>query len=139
MEGHKTSPAVSRGFTLLELLIGLAILGIIASLALPSFFGQIRQARRADAVDAAALVQQAQERWRASNPAYATTLAALAVGSSSGSGHYTLALSGATATGFTLTLTAASSSQSRDSGCTSMTVTVVGGVATQAPAACWRR
>jgi type IV pilus assembly protein PilE len=37
-----------RGFTLVELMVALAVLGIVAALALPAFFEQLARARRTD-------------------------------------------------------------------------------------------
>ena len=70
-----------RGFTLIELLVAIAILAIIAAVAFPSFQDSIRKGRRADAFSAIAAVQQSQERWRANNQQFSTSLSALRVAS----------------------------------------------------------
>lgn len=51
-----------QGFTLIEILIVIAILGIIAAIAVPTWDSQIRKGRRADAVVAATQAAQALER-----------------------------------------------------------------------------
>ncbi len=109
------------GFTLIELMITLAVAGLILALAVPSFLDAQRKGRRADAVAAIAQVQQAQERWRASNATYSTKLTEdLAVPASSPNGHYSLAIDGAGATGYTITATASSTQQMADLRCKSM-------------------
>ena len=55
------------GFTIVELTIALVVVGVLASIALPSFMDAIRKSRRSDAFAALSAVQQAQERWRGNN------------------------------------------------------------------------
>lgn len=140
----------THGFTLIELMIVVAIVGILASVAYPVFTSQVRKSRRSDAVAAMSKVQQAQERWRANNTTYASdtetttsttaTPPGLGLSATSEGTYYTLAVSGNTATGYTLTATAASGkSQTSDTGCSTLTVTVVNGAATNTPAACWSK
>jgi len=64
-------------FTLLELLITLAIVAILATITVPSFSGLVAQSRRSDAMAALAQVQLAQARWRAGNTSYTKDLEAL--------------------------------------------------------------
>jgi type IV pilus assembly protein PilE len=132
-----------RGFTLIELMIVVAIAGILAAVAYPSFMDQVRKARRADAIDVVSRVQQAQERWRANNPAYAA-LATLGIAAASPGGYYTIAstpgANAAAANSYTVTATAvAGKSQAGDTGCTPLTLTVAGGTPTYTPASCWKR
>lgn len=138
-------PRRIAGFTLLELMVTVAIVGILGAIAFPSYMGSVRKGRRVDASDAAANVLQAQERWRANNPQYTTTLSDLKISSATtGNGYYTMAV---TANGvvpltrsYTLTFTpAAGKGQDKDTGCTGLSVTVTGGAPVYAPAACWSR
>lgn len=126
--------------TLIELMVALAIVAIVGSIALPSYLGSVRKGRRSDASDGAAAVLQAQERWRANNASYTTSFTSLNVGSTTGNGYYTMALSGAGGTGYTLSFSpVAAKGQNNDSGCTAMTVTVANGNPSYAPATCWSR
>jgi type IV pilus assembly protein PilE len=130
----------ARGFTLVEMLVTLAIIVIVSSVALPSYLSNVRKGRRSDAMDAANAVLQAQERWRANNATYTTSFTDLKVNSASTGGYYTAAVSTATATGYTLTLApVAGKGQSSDTGCTSMSVAVTNGQPTYSPPDCWSR
>ena len=55
------------GFTLVELLVVMLILGLLAAIAIPSFFNQRDKARDADAKSAARTAQTAMETWATDN------------------------------------------------------------------------
>lgn len=63
-----------RGFTLIELAIAMAVAAVLATIALPSFLGQVQATRRFDAIADIGRVLQAQERYRAQQPTYGDRL-----------------------------------------------------------------
>lgn len=129
----------SRGFTLVELVVVMAVIAILAAVAIPTYRDQVRKGRRAEAHEALMQVQTAQERWRSNNVTYAATVAALGRPTVSASGNYAIAMSGATATGYTATATA-QAKQAGDSACAAITVVVANNVTTYGPSnACWAR
>lgn len=83
------------GFTLIELLAVMAILGILVTVALPSYQDLVRKSRRTDATTELFWIQLEQERYRAMHQYYAEGLMALgwpADEVDSPGGHYRLAL-----------------------------------------------
>jgi type IV pilus assembly protein PilE len=126
-----TGRARSAGFSLIELVIALAIVGVLATVALPSLQQQIRMTRRADAIAAVVRVQQAQERYRALQPVYADTLGSggLGLGASSPAGHYLLSSSAASgAEGQSYSVQAqAQGAQAEDLSCRYLLLRVEGG------------
>lgn len=114
-------------------MIIVAVVGILAALALPSFVDSIRKGRRAEAVAALGQVQQAQERRRANNPTYTDTLADLQQlnldpDHKTSSGYYTVSIAQADATMYTVTATAVTgTSQANDTNCSTMRVRLRGG------------
>ena len=65
-----------RGFTLIELMIVVAIVGILSAIAYPSYAGYIRKGHRADARAGLLQAQQWLERASTATGLYPTTLPA---------------------------------------------------------------
>jgi len=108
----------ARGFSLIELVVAVAIVAILTALALPNFQEVLRKGRRADAVSRLAMLQQMQERWRANRTAYAGSLSDLGLAATAAGAHYSLALASATADGYQATATPVPDSpQSADQRC----------------------
>jgi type IV pilus assembly protein PilE len=129
--GSTPAPRKYAGFTIIELMLVVAVAGVLALVAIPSFVDSIRKGRRADAVAALAQVQQAQERWRSNNTTYATSLTALPSATPPGLGlratssqdYYTISIDAADDNSYTATAAAVSGkSQSNDTHCTVMRI-----------------
>lgn len=130
----------THGFTLIELMVVVAIIGILAAIAYPSYTSYIQNSRRADGQGALQRIVLEQEKWRANHTTYTETLSDLGIAPSSPEGYYTLALSGANGTGYTATATA-TGAQANDTQCASMTMVVSlgGATITTNPSTCWKK
>ncbi|MET0002789.1 MAG: hypothetical protein DBP01_08500 [gamma proteobacterium symbiont of Ctena orbiculata] len=78
-----------RGFTLIELMIVVAIVGILAAIAYPSYVDSVRKGRRNDGMNALLDAAQKLEVVRARTGSYQTTLAAANINATSVEGFYT--------------------------------------------------
>jgi type IV pilus assembly protein PilE len=127
-----------RGFTLLELVVVLAILGVIGSMAVPGYQASLARARRAEAIDALTRLQLAQESFRANHGAYALALPMLR-GMGEPLKNYRLDLVSAHASGYIARATALSRSP-LSNGCSELSLTVADGQAALGPSThCWNR
>jgi len=119
-----------RGFTLVEMMLVIAVAGILSGVAYPSFMGQLQKIRRSDALVSMLQIQAAQERWRANHVEYGT-LAEIGAAATSAVGYYTLSIAAPSATGYEV-LATAQGVQARDDQCRNLRLRVDGGNAVQA-------
>ena len=129
-----------NGFSILELMVVVVIVGILTILAVTLYTGNVRQGRRSDGVNTLLSISLAEERYRTINTTYGTLAQVWGGVTTSNQGYYTIAISGTSATAYTLTATAVGDQANDVSGstsCATLTLTSSNGTVTETPAACW--
>lgn len=139
----------SRGFTLIEIMIVVVIIGLLAAIAFPSYQNQIRKSRRSDGHIALTNIAQRLERCYTVNGAYNVAAGCDALSAAdtlttglatSPEGNYSISIAN-TATTYTLTATPAGALASMgDPGCGNLSLNHQGqrGVSgTDSVADCW--
>ena len=135
-----------NGFTVIELLIAVAILGVLSAIAIPSYLDNVSRSRRAEAKTVLMQVASDQERFFSSNNTYTTDdfpLTGVADGRESDSGYYDVSVAacggGTIANCFVATATA----QNEQAGETCATLTLsntgVRGATGASAEECWLR
>ncbi|NVK01748.1 MAG: type IV pilin protein [Oceanospirillaceae bacterium] len=79
-----------KGFSLIELMIVVAVIGILAAVAYPAYQDYVMKSRRSEAMNGLAELRIAQEKYRAQNNSFASDLTE--VGSSPTSDHYNFSI-----------------------------------------------
>tara|TARA_Y100001956_G_scaffold82748_1_gene105359 strand:- start:5854 stop:6270 length:417 start_codon:yes stop_codon:yes gene_type:complete len=132
-----------KGFTLLEMLIVVAIAGILASVAYPQYTEYVKRAARSDAMVLLLDAANKQEQYYADNRSYADDLSLINVPSASENGYFTITVEVPdTGTSFKITATAASGAVAGDTACSTFTITdtgVKGSTGISDTDDCWER
>ena len=130
------------GITLIELMIAVVIIGILASIAYPSYTSYLQKSRRADAHSALMEIELEQQRIRATGNAYRElsdlNLRETTSDNKSSGGHYNINITLISGSSFTATASA-TGSQANDTECAEMKIEVAPGQTSYDPADCWRR
>lgn len=144
MKQNQQGQQVSKGFTLIELMIAVAIVGILAAIAYPSYNDYILRSHRTEGKTMLIQAQVNQERFFLSNNSYASAVTALNYSdpAESENGYYVLSIAAATAscpiaTCVAMTVTA-QNAQATDTHCAALTVTSTGRK-TATNTDCWQK
>lgn len=128
------------GFSLMEILITVAIVAILAAFAIPSFNHYLLKSHRSDAYTTILSVQMAEERYRSNNSTYGSLAQVWGGVSTTEGGRYTIAVSNVGSTTYTITATAVggqASDTENGTSCATISLAYNNGVVTKSPGDCW--
>ena len=135
---HSSPPQRFQGFTLIELMIVVAVVGILTAIAYPSYTEYVRRGHRADARAGLLQAQQWLERGATATGSYSATLASALTWSSDAAKRYTI---GYTTSSGGYTLDATPKSGYTDPKCGKLTLSNTGergSNGTDTVANCWK-
>lgn len=123
-----------NGFTLIEILVVIAILAILASYAIPSYREYVIRSKRVEAQNKVLEMAGMFEKFYANTNAYPTAIGQLNLSADFISGHdYDMSIS-SDATGWTITATPTGQQATDDTSCATITFNNLG---QKAPVGCW--
>lgn len=123
---------LEAGFTLVELMIVVAIVGILSAIAIPSYQRYVVQSRRAEAQSYLHQLALRQEQYWAKNQTYASALDGVV-----NSEYYEFKVNKASSTTYELAANALGSQKTNDSQCTTLTLDQFG--TKGGGTSCWRK
>lgn len=127
-----------QGFTLMELMIAVVIIGVLAAIAYPAYTDHMNRTRRSDGKAALLNLANYMEHYYTENNGYtgATLTTVGYTGTTSQEGYYNISISSLTNTSYTLTATP-TGAQAGDTTCGALTLTNtnIKGPSTD----CWQR
>ena len=139
MKAKRAGPG--DGFTLIEIVMVLAIIAVLTSMAIPSYQGVVRKSRRTEAQAALMELALRQERWRADHATYAPVASQIGATTTGDrlSRYYRCEVLDGTSTSFTLQASAVAGrgqehDRQGDVGCSPLQVDQSG---RRLPQGCW--
>jgi type IV pilus assembly protein PilE len=133
-----------RGVTLVELMVVVAIVGILGTIAVSSYRNSTMRSRRAEAKIALMTIKVEQEKFFLQNRQYATTVTALNVPAITAHSYYNIGLTTSSANSQYSATATATGGQTGDTDCQVFTVDGIGNQTstnssgTSSTAICWR-
>ncbi|MDH3608261.1 MAG: type IV pilin protein [Gammaproteobacteria bacterium] len=113
---------IIRGFSLIELMITVAVLGIIVAIGYPAYTDQMRKTRRADAKSAIMDAASKMERFYTQFGRYSATIANVGISATSPENFYSIAATVTNPNSQTFTLTATRAGQQAGDKCGNYTI-----------------
>jgi len=138
-------PARRRGFTIIELLIVVAVIGVLAAIAMPMYRDYVVRANRSDAIIALTELANLQEKFYSNEFSYTSTISDLNYPTVSPEGWYQLSVTTGAVVDYTLTATPAGTQDTDDDTCQQFTLNSFGqraaedGGGNDTTQECWNR